>query len=90
LAYKENVDDFRESPSVTVADKLIAAQIGDVIVAEPFMASSNTYNLVSLDDGLARADIVVHLTAHDAFKAIRPDQLKGKTVINTRGDKLGG
>lgn len=89
LAYKENVDDFRESPSVTVADKLIAANIGKIIVAEPFMKSSTVYDLVPLADGLARADIIVHLTAHDAFKTIPANQLDGKIVINTRGAKLG-
>ena len=89
LAYKENVDDFRESPSVTVADKVIAANLGEVIVIEPFMASSDKYKLVAQDEALARADVIVHLTAHDAFKAINQNQLAGKTVINTRGDKLG-
>jgi UDP-N-acetyl-D-mannosaminuronic acid dehydrogenase len=85
LAYKENVDDFRESPSVTIADELIKLNIGEVIVVEPFMKSSNRYKLVSLPDGLKRADIVVHLTAHDSFKAISPAMLAGKKIIDPRG-----
>lgn len=89
LAYKENVDDFRESPSVTVADRLIAANIGEVIVVEPFMQQSDKYKLVSLADGLSRATVVVHLTPHNDFKAIRQDQLAGKIVIDTRGAVLG-
>lgn len=89
LAYKENVDDFRESPSVTVADKLIEAKLGEIIVVEPFMKESSQYNLVSLEDGLRRADVVVHLTAHDAFKTIAPERLNGKTIIDTRGSLPG-
>lgn len=85
LAYKENVDDFRESPSVTVADKLIAAQLGKVMVVEPFMASSSKYHLVPLEEGLGQADIVVHLTAHDVFKKIPSASLRAKKVIDTRG-----
>lgn len=89
LAYKENVDDFRESPATMIADKLIAAQIGTVIVVEPFMAQSDRYNLVSLADGVRQADIVVHLTAHDTFKTIPPEALSGKMIINPRTEILG-
>jgi len=85
LAYKENVDDFRESPSVTVADKLIESGLGDVLIVEPFMKDSDRYRLVPLGEGLNRADIVVHLTAHDTFKAIAPELLEGKKIIDTRG-----
>lgn len=85
LAYKENVDDFRESPSITVANQLIASGTGRVTVVEPFMPESDTYSLTSLNDGIAAADIVVMLTAHDAFKSITPAMLKDKTVIDTRG-----
>lgn len=85
LAYKENVDDFRESPSVTVADKVIEAKIGDVIVVEPFMPKSDKYTLVSQKEGLAKADIVVLLTAHEAFSGITMADLAGKILIDTRG-----
>lgn len=89
LAYKENVDDFRESPAVTIVDQLIAQNIGEIIVVEPFMANSNKYTLVSLADGLAKADIVLHLTPHDAFQTITLAQLDGKNLIDTRGNSLG-
>jgi UDP-N-acetyl-D-mannosaminuronic acid dehydrogenase len=88
LAYKENVDDFRESPSVTVADRLIEAGIGTVIVVEPFMKTgkaSNAYTLVSLEEGIAQAEIVVLLTAHDVFRQMDNALLKDKKVIDTRG-----
>ncbi len=85
LAYKENVDDFRESPSVTVAEKVMAANIGNVSVVEPFMPKSEQYNLVPLEQGVKDADIVVLLTAHDDFLKISREQLSGKTVIDTRG-----
>ncbi len=85
LAYKENVDDFRESPSITIADKLIASGVGEVLVVEPFMKSHTSYTLVSLHEGISRAHIIVHLTAHHAFQAIRASQLKDKIIIDTRG-----
>ena len=88
LAYKENVDDFRESPSITVADLLIERKIGEVIIAEPFMKESNRYALVPLEEGLRRANIIVHLTAHDVFKSISKNMIEGKTVIDTRGSRL--
>lgn len=88
LAYKENVDDFRESPSVTVADRLIETGIGTVIVVEPFMKAGKAgkaYALVPLEEGIAQADIVVLLTAHDAFRKMDMTLLSGKKVIDTRG-----
>ncbi|MCB1563758.1 MAG: UDP-N-acetyl-D-mannosamine dehydrogenase, partial [Alphaproteobacteria bacterium] len=88
LAYKENVDDFRESPSVTVADRLIENGIGTVIVVEPFMKAGKAgkaYTLVPLEEGIAQADIVVLLTAHDAFRKMDMTLLSGKKVIDTRG-----
>jgi UDP-N-acetyl-D-mannosaminuronic acid dehydrogenase len=85
LAYKENVDDFRESPSVTVADKLIESKVGKIVVVEPFMKASAKYDLVSLEEGIKQADVIVHLTAHDAFKNIARESLAGKKMIDTRG-----
>ena len=89
LAYKENVDDFRESPSVTIVDQLIDQNVGNVIVAEPYMKQSDKYTLIDLDEGLSRADIIVHLTPHDEFKNITRAQLEGKILIDTRGNTLG-
>lgn len=85
LAYKENVDDFRESPSVTVADKVIEAKLGNVVVVEPFMPKSDKYTLLPQNEGLEKADIVVLLTAHEAFLGITMADLKGKALIDTRG-----
>lgn len=85
LAYKENVDDFRESPAITIAESLLAANVGKVTVVDPFMPESNRYTLVPLMEGIKTADIIVLLTAHDQFKAITADMLKDKIVIDTRG-----
>ncbi len=85
LAYKENVGDFRESPSVTVADKLMAANAGELLVVEPFLQASDKYTLVSLEEGVRRANIIVHLTAHNAFKGIGAQQLKDKVMVDTHG-----
>lgn len=89
LAYKENVDDFRESPSVEIVERLQKMRGVQVVVVEPFMQSSDRYHLVSLEEGLARAQIVLHLTPHAQFKAISAQALRDKIVIDTRGDSLG-
>ncbi len=86
LAYKPDVDDFRESPSVQIAEKVIA-QIGheNVLVCEPYMKKSEKFQLVSLEKALEEAEVVVMLTHHSDFKAITLGALEGKDVIDTRG-----
>jgi UDP-N-acetyl-D-mannosaminuronic acid dehydrogenase len=86
LAYKENVDDFRESPSVQIAQLLRERTSAELLVVEPFMDSSEAFTLVPLEEGIARASVVVHLTAHDAFKALDAASLAGKQVIDLRGN----
>ena len=91
LTYKADVDDLRESPSMTIAQALqkqvdsgeIKAQ---VVVCEPYLkAEQSPFDMASLDDTLARADILVMLTDHKEFKAIPADVLADKHVIDTRG-----
>jgi UDP-N-acetyl-D-mannosaminuronic acid dehydrogenase len=41
--------------------------------------------LVELETALKKADILVLLVDHQAFRDIDTEQLKGKTLIDTRG-----
>ena len=84
LAYKPDVDDFRESPSITIAQQLKDVSDATVIVCEPYMTNSQDYKLVSLETAL-ESDIIVMLTDHKEFKEITRGQLDRKTVIDTRG-----
>jgi len=89
LAFKANVDDLRESPAVEIAAHLAAAGL-KVLAVEPHVAAlpkvlQGRVELVSLADAVARASIVVLLVDHRAFASLTLAQLKGRTLIDTRG-----
>ena len=91
LAYKPDVDDLRESPSVEAVKALSGRNIGRLAVCEPFVTtlpkSLTDIGLINRDieSAIADADIVVFLTAHDRFRQIDAAQLKGKSVFDACG-----
>jgi UDP-N-acetyl-D-mannosaminuronic acid dehydrogenase len=95
LAFKADVDDLRESPAVHIVERLAARSRAPILVAEPFIralppslnGASGLHNihLVSADQAVAQANVVVLLVSHRAFAGIDRAQLHGKTVIDTRG-----
>lgn len=90
LAYKPDVDDFRESPSVEVVSILAANPQLCVVVCEPFAETlpkelaSAPVRLVSLDDAL-EADVVAVLTAHGAFRNFEQKLSSVKHLIDPCG-----
>jgi UDP-N-acetyl-D-mannosaminuronic acid dehydrogenase len=84
LAYKPDVDDLRESPSLVVIDELQKTDV-NVLVVEPHLTAHPDYPLTTLEAALAAADVVAILTPHQAFKALTPAQLEGKSVIDPYG-----
>lgn len=93
IAFKANIDDLRESPSRNIAGAL-AERLGDgtVLVVEPNveelpeeLAERDNVELVGLEEGIERADIVLLLVDHDPFKTIDREQLNEKIVIDTKG-----
>lgn len=83
LAYKPNVDDLRESPSITVVNELVK-QGFEVKVVEPHLKQWNM-PLYNLEEAVGTADVVVTLTGHSAFQALRDGALKGKAVVDAAG-----
>lgn len=91
LAFKPNIDDFRESPALAIAAK-VAAQYGDrVLVVEPFtkelpapMATSGA-RLVKYEEAMAEADLVGVLVDHDAFRSAPRYLSADKIIYDTRG-----
>ncbi len=89
LAFKANIDDLRESPSVEIAGLLADAGL-KVLAVEPHVAAlpkslQGRAELVPLDAALARATVVVLLVDHRAFAGLTLAQLSGKKLIDTRG-----
>lgn len=85
LAFKANIDDLRESPAVEIVRGIKRDIEADVLVCEPYVEQSEEFDLVSVDEGLRRADVVVLLVDHREFKRIPETALAGKRVIDTRG-----
>lgn len=89
LAFKPNIDDLRESPSLEIARKLANLDLLDVLAVEPNVKSEDFQDdlivLSELDDALLKADIILVLVDHEAFAGINLSSLKGKTLIDTRG-----
>ena len=69
LAFKPNIDDLRESPALHVAQQLETDGF-QVLVVEPNLKSHDTFNLTSLAEAKATADIMVFLVAHKEFKGL--------------------
>jgi UDP-N-acetyl-D-mannosaminuronic acid dehydrogenase len=91
LAFKPDIDDFRESPALEIAECLSHTHGDRILVVEPFtdelppaFAGSGA-ELVTLDAALRQAEIVVVLVDHTAFKHLAPADLAGKLVFDTRG-----
>ncbi|NDK33194.1 UDP-N-acetyl-D-mannosamine dehydrogenase [Nesterenkonia haasae] len=93
LAFKANIDDLRESPSLAIVERLSSLAVGaELLVVEPHihelppkLATREKVSLISTERAIQEADIIVLLVDHDAFKNVDPVQLEGKTVIDTRG-----
>lgn len=85
LAYKGNVDDIRESPSLHVYS-LLQLKNYTLAVHDPHVKHS-PIPLSSQDEALQGADCLVILTAHDEFKKIDPEQIQSrmrhKIVLDT-------
>ncbi len=91
LAFKPDIDDFRESPALEIALDLARTRGQRILVVEPFAEelpsgfAGTGARLASLDEGLEEADIVVVLVDHTAFKHLTQESLRGKLVFDTRG-----
>ena len=91
LAFKANVDDFRESPALKVAVDL-AKRFGQrIAIVEPFTESLPTAfggtgaTLIDIDSALLECDVMVVLVDHDLFKSVPPEEREGKVIYDTRG-----
>jgi UDP-N-acetyl-D-mannosaminuronic acid dehydrogenase len=86
LAFKANIDDLRESPSMEIVEQLLHSGIGTIMACEPNVTQDKVkLPLHDLKDVLKQADILLLLVDHDEFKDIDPQVIKDKVVIDTKG-----
>jgi UDP-N-acetyl-D-mannosaminuronic acid dehydrogenase len=93
LAFKADVDDLRESPSLQITKELAQWGACDLLVCEPYIEelprSLAQYDCVTMvadgADAVRDADVVLLLVNHRPFTEIGPELREGKTVIDTRG-----
>ena len=91
LAFKANVDDFRESPALKVAE-VLSNRFGDrIAIVEPHIGAlppalaASGATLTDIDTALAECDTMIVLVDHDVFKSVPTDERAGKIVYDTRG-----
>lgn len=90
LAFKPDIDDLRESPSVYITRDLASEFPGTVLAVEPNIQElpenlqGLNISLVSLEQAL-QADILLLLVDHKEFKAFQPTFGKHQKIIDTRG-----
>ena len=85
MAFKADVDDLRESPALDIVKELMSMNIADLAICEPNLNKHPEFELVSLEESLKAADIVLLLVDHKQFKRLSAAQLSDKIVIDTRG-----
>ncbi|MBW8754719.1 MAG: UDP-N-acetyl-D-mannosamine dehydrogenase, partial [Sphingomonadales bacterium] len=91
LAFKANIDDFRESPARLVAATLARKYGARIQVVEPYAAAlpieftDTGAGLIDIDTALEECDILVVLVDHDVFRVVPLAERAGKLVYDTRG-----
>lgn len=92
LAFKPDIDDLRESPSLRIAEELAAGTLDELLVVEPnirtlpaSLAGKGNVRLVSVEEAMRDANIILLLVDHKEFKAMDQGLLNGKNIIDTRG-----
>ena len=85
LAFKADVDDLRESPAYDIVKQLQQENLGRLLICEPNLKAHKDFDLVSPQQAVAEADIILLLVDHKQFKSLKAAELGEKVVIDTRG-----
>ena len=87
IAYKGNIGDSRESPSLDIIKLL--AQKGVVCAAyDPYVEEGYIDELAGFEDAVIDAELLIIATGHSAFKELDPHEVgklvKNKIIFDTR------
>lgn len=91
LAFKANIDDFRESPALRVVQALAKSHADRIRVVEPYAQAlpptlaDTGATLVDIDTALETCPVLIVLVDHDLFRSIPLEERRGKRVLDTRG-----
>ncbi len=88
LAFKGNIDDIRESPSMEVLEHLKAKDLR-ISSFDPHVKENKApFQTQSYDEAVDGADLIVILTDHKAFKDYEPSKIGGtmrhKAIFDTK------
>lgn len=91
LAFKANIDDFRESPARLVAGTLARRFGSRIQVVEPYAAelpiefTDTGATLIDIDTALEECEVLIVLVDHDVFRVVPLAERLTKKVYDTRG-----
>ncbi|MGD8377587.1 MAG: nucleotide sugar dehydrogenase, partial [Acidobacteriota bacterium] len=92
LSYKPDIDDLRESPALRVVRELAAAGGAELLVVEPHLREPpeglrdlDGVRLAGAEEAIRKADVVVMLVGHRAFREIDRSLLAGKRIVDAIG-----
>lgn len=91
LAFKANIDDFRESPALKVAAALAARFGSQIRVVEPYAATlpaafaGTGATLTDVDTAIETCGAMIVLVDHDVFKSVPLEERVDKAVLDARG-----
>ncbi|RKD76304.1 UDP-N-acetyl-D-mannosaminuronic acid dehydrogenase [Sinobaca qinghaiensis] len=84
LAYKENVDDTRESPTLQLLDRMDEHLAFGVKVFDPYIKKRTVdHQFMNFEDFINEIEIVVVMVGHDHIKN-NMDVIKDKLVLDTK------
>ncbi|WP_262174278.1 nucleotide sugar dehydrogenase [Saccharococcus sp. Marseille-Q5394] len=88
LAFKGNIDDMRESPSIDVVEELQKRAL-NVVAFDPHIKKNNLeIQTQKMDEALEGAQAAIILTSHNEFKDLDPaeiaDVMESRIIIDTK------
>ena len=90
LAFKPDIDDLRESPAMQITQLIADWHQGETLVVEPHISQlppslAAQATLLTTEDALQQADVLVMLVDHRQFRVIAADAVSQRWIVDTKG-----